>query len=314
MSFKKINMSDHSAENTLKCETNIVLVSGNPNKAQEISKILESVGDAQKNPIGILPVDLTEIQGDLGKDYMKIAKDVTIAKVKECWRKVNEMIQQKIISLTGRTMFIIEDSSFFLLGAENNFPGHLIKGFTPRQLIDHANGLELAAFVEQSSSCMSAVAAIGHTSEVDFEQVYLTTKLLKMKDSPCNTQPRHAKALSQFACFVIDPSVTFTGASIPDSKIVFVQGSCTGSVSRRIMGTGGFAWDHCFVPDDATLFREETSSSSMKQFSGMTFSEMIDIDPSAKNMISQRYDAVVQLSPVIKYFKQSLVQPKSSAE
>jgi inosine/xanthosine triphosphate pyrophosphatase family protein len=307
MSFSKVKLSDYSSSNPLVCETNIVLVTGNPNKAQEISDILAVSGCTTR--IGILPIDLVEIQGNLGKDYANILKEVTFDKLRQCWGQILNLVTSGTVVLKGKTLFIIEDSSFFLLGTPDNFPGHLIKGVRPEALISMVDGLELRAIDDTISK---RVAILDESERVRTAEILRVMYLTQPSDNLSlsnGVHPRAAKAISQFACFAFDPTklAEYNYSSLTDNKIVFAEGSCTGFISRKLSGNGGFAWDHCFEPDIETLSRLG-STQDIDLYRKRSFSEMIDHNPVAKNMVSQRYDATVKLQPIITTFVNSCEQ------
>lgn len=302
--FSKVKLSDYNASNPLRCESNKVLVSGNPNKGSEIAKILTTRGG--NTQIGVLPLNLEESQGDIGKQYEEVIRGVTLGKVRDCWRQVWTLVKNGVIELKGKTLFIIEDSSFFLLASRKHLPGHLIKGVEPDELIALANGFELQAIDEAIARQLPIL------DESAREGARAVLRAAYFLNPPSNltlngVHPRAARAVSQFACFSFDPSKidTYNPNTLDERNIIIVDGSCTGKISRELRGKGGFAWDWVFEPDAETLLRLGSSEEAHKH-SKRTFGEMIDEDPNAKNSVSQRFDATIRLHDVINAFDSTL--------
>lgn len=303
--FSKVKLSDYNPSNPLRCESNKVLVSGNPNKGSEIAKILATRGGNAQ--IGVLPLNLEESQGDIGKQYEDVIRGVTLGKVRDCWRQVYMLVRSGVVELRGKTLFIIEDSSFFLLASRKHLPGHLIKGVDPDELIALADGFERRAVDEAIERHLAIL------DESAREGSRLALRAHYMLNPPSNlvlngVHPRAARAVSQFACFSFDPSKIdmYDPNTLDEKNIIIVDGFCTGKISRELRGKGGFAWDWVFEPDAETLSRLETPEEVVKH-SKRTFGEMIDADPNAKNSVSQRFDATLRLHDVINAFDSTLI-------
>lgn len=302
--FRKVNLSDYNASNPLRCESNKVLVSGNPNKGSEIAKILATFGGNIK--IDVLPLNLEESQGDIGKLYEDVIKSVTYGKVKDCWKQVYNLITNGTLVLNGKTLFIIEDSSFFLLASRNHFPGHLIKGVEPDELVAIVNGFEIATInqiIEES------LVAIEESHRQNAKMALVTEYFLNPPGNLVRNgvHPRAARAVSQFACFSFDPSFidSYDQNLLDEKNIVIVDGLCTGKISRELRGNGGFAWDLVFEPDVEMLSRLNNIE-ELNKYEKKTFGEIIDCDPNAKNRMSQRFDATLRLYDVINSFENTL--------
>lgn len=302
--FSKVKLSEFNSTQPLRCESNIVLVSGNPNKGTEIAKILATRGG--NTQIGVLPLNLEESQGDIGKQYEDVIQGVTRGKVRDCWKQVWTLVTNGVLELKGKTLFIIEDSSFFLLASRKHLPGHLIKGVEPDELIALADGFELRAINEIIATNLVLL------DESAKEDARMALRVAYFLNPPSNltlngVNPRAAKAVSQFACFSFDPSKidSYNPNVLDDRNIIIVDGSCTGKISRELRGNGGFAWDWVFEPDAETLSRLGSTEEATKH-SKRTFGEMIDADPTAKNSVSQRFDATLRLYDVINAFTSTL--------
>lgn len=302
--FSKVKLSDFNASHPLRCEANKVLVSGNPNKGSEIAKILATRGSDTQ--IGVLPLSLEESQGDIGKQYEDVIQGVTLGKVRDCWKQVWTLVTSGVLELKGKTLFIIEDSSFFLLASRKHLPGHLIKGVEPEELIALADGFELRAINETIATNLVLL------DESVREGARMALRAAYFLNPPVNltlngVHPRAAKAVSQFACFSFDPSKidSYNPDVLDVRNIIIIDGSCTGKISRELRGKGGFAWDWVFEPDAETLSRLGNLEETFKH-SKRTFGEMIDADPTAKNSVSQRFDATLRLYDVINAFDSTL--------
>lgn len=302
--FSKVKLSDYSRLNPLVCESNKILVSGNPNKGNEISQILATRGGTVQ--IGVLPLNLEESQGDIGKQYEDVIRGVTLGKVRDCWKQLYFLVKDGILVLKGKSLIMIEDSSFFMLASRNHMPGHLIKGVEPSELVALANGFEMQAIDEYIERQLALVdESIRNSERVRLKVAYTLVPPDNLSLNGVN--PRASKAVSQFACFSFDPKNInqYDPDRLDTKNIVIVEGDCTGRISTDIRGTGGFAWDRVFVPDANTLSRLGSPEESAKHLK-RTFGEMIDCDPNAKNSVSQRFDATVKLYDIIQCFDSTL--------
>jgi hypothetical protein len=215
-------------------------------------------------------------------------------------------VKSGTLELRGKTLFIIEDSSFFLLASKKHMPGHLIKGVDPDELVALADGFEQRAIndlvetqlviLDESSREASRVALRTHYYLNPPENLTLN-----------GVHPRAARAVSQFACFAFDPAKIeiYNPNVLDESSIVIIDGCCTGRISKGLRGKGGFAWDWVFEPDAETLSRLG-SPEEVRKHTKRTFGEMIDLDPNAKNSVSQRYDATLRLHDIITAFDNTL--------
>lgn len=246
--------------------SNIIFVSGNQNKCNEMNQILNQILKNCDNEnlefyneinLGMLKIDLVEIQPEGKGNIYDWAKEITKHKAIECQEKIKQMIKDKKLILNKKTMFIIEDSSLNLLGLINHFPGPFIKFTTPLLLIQ----------------------MIG------------------------STENKKALASCQFSCFEITPDIN--NLSNPEllqfSEITFCEGTCTGTIANEPRGTLGFGWDTVFIIDPQFL-NKLNSNEKKEKYNGKTYAEILEMSKDDKNNISQRRIACEELFKFILFF------------
>ncbi len=130
-------------EQVYTCETNVVMVSGNKNKGNEMCSIFRQIDPSQlSNMMSTIGLDLKEVQPRGKGELSEEAKEITYEKARECYEIVKKSMESGEMKMKGRTLFIIEDSSFYVLGLDGKGPGPLVKFSSAKALIQMANGCE----------------------------------------------------------------------------------------------------------------------------------------------------------------------------
>lgn len=239
---------------------NIYLVSSNPNKASEINDILSKLNPAIN--ISTIKIDLPELQL-YKKDMRESSCEITKEKVKSCWSQIYEFISDNKLILSSETMFIIEDSSFYLLDLAD-VPGPYIKGFNSETLIKMTNNNKrnAEAMCYFSFFLFDPNKIDSLNNEIDLDKIHI------ISGSCLGTISNEIRGNGGFG---------WDNIFIPDIKYI----------------------EELKYYD---MFENNSNFNFLDKYKNKTFSEIIDISTDVKNLISQRKNAINNLYPFIEEF------------